>query len=399
MNDCEVIIVGVGGVGVSALLQLARRGVRVMGIDRYSPPHSYGSSHGETRVTRQATGEGIGYVSLVMRSNETWCELERESGVSLLEQCGFLAIDGAGGESLRHGRPGFFQTTTQIAEDRDIVHEVLSADETMYRYPAFRLAGDEQCYFEPGGGIVFPERAISVQCDLAEKAGAVLRRGEKVLSIASVGDHVEVRTESDIYRSAQVVVSAGAWTPKLVGEVASPLRILREVVHWFEADPPPFHANRFPTFMWLHGPGPEDSFYGFPPEAGLTPGIKMASEQFSISMNDPDSVDRNVTSAEASAMYERHVAGRIGGVSGQAVRSSACLYTHAPDGHFVIDRLPGSDRILVASACSGHGFKHSAAVGEHIANVLVGTSDLDPTFALGRAAMSRGPVSALAAPL
>ena len=389
VTNCDVIVVGAGAVGASALLQLARRGVTAIGFDRFSPPHDRGSSHGETRVTRQATGEGVEYVPLAIRSNEIWRALECETGERLLDQCGFLAIDGSGGEALRHGRAGFFDTATAVAQVHGVDYEVLSPAETMRRYPHFRLRGDERCYFEHGGGVVFPERAIAVQCRLAEQAGAKLHRNEAVLAITSHHDHAEVLTDQGVYRAAKVVVAAGAWTPGLVGAAAAPFRILREVVHWFEADPAPFQPSLFPTFLWLHGPGTEDSFYGFPIMPGCTAGLKVAAEQFSTAMRDPDMLDREVVPQEATAMFAEHLEGRIAGATGRMLHSAACLYTHAPDGHFVLDYSPQSDRIFVASACSGHGFKHSAAVGEHIAEVLTGTASLDPLFSFTRLSAPR----------
>ena len=388
MIGSDVVIVGVGAIGAATLFQLARRGVTVVGIDRFAPPHDLGSSHGETRVTRQATGEGRRYVPLAIRSNQIWRELEAATGDRLLNQCGFLAIDGSSGAAVRHGRVGFFDSTTEVARACGIDHEVLTPGEAMHRFPNFQLRGDERCYFEPGGGVIFPERAIAAQCRLAEQAGAKLQRNETVLAITAHREHAEVRTAERTYRADTVVVAAGAWTPGLIGAAAAPLRILREVVHWFAAAPADFAPGCFPTFMWLDGAGTEDSFYGFPIMAGGTLGLKVAAEQFSTAISGPGMLDRTVTVLEAEGMYARHVAGRIGGVGQRVIRSSACIYTHAPDGHFVIDRHPTSDRILIASACSGHGFKHSAAVGEHIAEVVTGRAALDPMFSLSRPAMT-----------
>ena len=159
----DVIVVGLGAMGAATAYQLARRGVRVLGLDRFAPPHDRGSSHGETRITRQAIGEGDQYVPLALRSHEIWRELEAETGEQLLLSCGFVAIDSAGGRAATHGRPGFTARTVAAARRFGITRELLTPDELMRRHPAFRLAGHEQVYYEPGGGLVFPERCIAVQ--------------------------------------------------------------------------------------------------------------------------------------------------------------------------------------------------------------------------------------------
>ncbi len=335
-------------------------------------------------MTRQATGEGDIDIPLALRRKAIWRGIGTDCGEQLVDEGGFLAIEGSGGTALRHGRPGFFDTTVEVGRRFGIAHELLTPDAVMARYPAFRLNGDERCYFEPGGGVVFPERIVAAQCRLAAQAGAGVNLGEVVQSIVQSDDHVTVRTDRADYPADRIVVAAGAWTPGLFSKLLAPLRVLREVMQWFEAAPLDFQPRRFPTFIWPHGSSADDSFYGFPILAGCTPALKVAAEQFSNAVGDLARLDRTVTMEETAAMFIRHVSGPLSGAHSHAVKASACLYTHSPDGHFVIDRHPDFDRIMLASACSGHGFKHSAAVGEHIAAVLTGAASLEPAFAIDR---------------
>lgn len=387
-NTADVIVIGVGAVGAATLYQLAKRGVDVIGIDRFSPPHDQGSSHGESRVTRQATGEGDVYVPFALRSHEIWRELESASGTVLLDTCGFLAIDGSDGHAVRHGRQGFFDTTVDVARRFGIRHEILSVAETAHRYPAFNLTGAERIYFEPDAGMVFPERAIAAQIEQARIAGARLRVDETVLSVVVEAGRVVVRTTRATYHAARVVMAAGAWTPGLIGAQGTPLKLLRQTLHWFAPAAAHFSAGLFPTFLWLDGPRAEDSFYGFPAMAGSSAAVKVATEQFTDASATPEHVARTVDPAESDAMYRRYVADRLLGLGDHLVRSLACIYTHAPDGNFVIDHAADGDQILVVSACSGHGFKHSAAIGEYVADVIDRSRPLDPRFSLSRPAFA-----------
>lgn len=374
----DVVVVGTGAVGAATAFQLARRGVDVLALDRFRPPHDRGSSHGETRVTRLATGEGAEYVPFVRRSHAIWRELEEATGETLLRTCGFLAVDGSGGAAVRHGRAGFFDTTVEIARAAGIAHEILAPDETMRRYEGLRLRGDERVFFEPGAGIVHPERAVAAQIAAARALGARFGFDEPVIAIAAGTQGVDVTTARRKISAAQVVIAAGAWTPGLA-KVPS-LRLLRQSLHWFAPAPPVFGIDRFPAFLWLHGPAPEDSFYGFPVLDEVERTMKVATEQFVDAIGAPEGLDRDVPQSESKLLHQRHVADRLIGLGSTARKAAACLYTHAPDGRFLIDRDPSSDRVLVVSACSGHGFKHSAAVGEHVAAVVAGAEELHAGF-------------------
>ena len=384
LPPADVIVVGLGAMGSASLYQLARRGARVIGIDRFRPPHDQGSSHGESRITRQAIGEGEEYVLFVLRSHEIWRSLEAETGEALLFQVGGLFMTRESGSARHHGQADFVGQTITAAQRFAIPHEVVRAREIQQRFPQFRLVGDEIGYYEPGAGYLRPERCVAVQLDRARAHGAVARVGETVLRIVPRAAEVDVVTDTDTYTAARVIVTAGPWAPALLGgPFAKLFGVYRQVLHWFACDEPAAYApGRFPIFIWIHGAAPTDHFYGFPL---VSEGVKLAREQFAET-TDPDKVTRDVSPAEVADMYATHVRGRLAGISDRCLRAETCLYTATPDSRFVIDRHPDSDRIIVASPCSGHGFKHSAALGESLAELaLTDQSRLDVSpFALAR---------------
>jgi len=385
-RSCDVAVIGLGAMGSAALFQLAKRGVNVVGIDRFSPPHDQGSTHGETRITRQAIGEGIAYVPLVLRSNEIWKELEAETGERLLVQNGCLIVEASNPVGNGTVRAAFLRRTQEAAQAYGIAHEILDSAEIRRRYPQFTPREDEIGYFEPGGGYLNPERCVAVQLERARALGATTQLGTRVVSVTPDGDGVRVVTDRGEILAGQAIVSAGSWAPTLLGP---PFKALlapsRQVMHWFEVEPDyarPWAES--PVFIWSHGSSPNDFFYGFPSLSGSN-AIKTAGEQYDAFIH-PDEVERTVTPAESVAMRKEHLAGRVQGLRPDAVRAVTCLYTVTPDSNFLIDRHPESHRILVVSPCSGHGFKHSAAIGEVAAQwVLDGSSVIDVSaFALSR---------------
>ncbi|MBM6593316.1 N-methyl-L-tryptophan oxidase [Microvirga pudoricolor] len=385
-SSCDVAVIGLGAMGAAALYQLARRGVKAVGIDRFSPPHDQGSTHGETRITRQGIGEGAQYSPLALRSHEVWRELEAETGRSLLVACGCLVV--ASKEFARPTglRADFLTQTRQAAERYGIAHEMLSADEIRRRFPHFAPRDHEIGYFEPGGGYARPEECIAAQLDVAGRMGARTILGTVVREVRPEGGSVRIVTDRGEILAGQAIVAAGAWAPGLMGEAFEKvLTPMRQVMHWYALDPAWENAwERGPVFIWQHGKGAGQSFYGFPSIPGSHT-MKTATEQYEASV-DPDRVERAIDPEEPRLMYERHVAGRFNGVRPESAKSLTCLYTVTPDSDFVIDRHPDHDRILVVSPCSGHGFKHSAAIGESAAEVVAeGRSRIDLSgFAMKR---------------
>ena len=389
----DAVVIGLGAIGSATLLQLARRGLRVLGLDRWDPPHAWGSTHGDTRITRCAIGEGEAYVPLVLRSHEIWRELEADTGQDLLTQCGALVLASGDGAAMVHGKSNFVRRTIAAAQRFHIPHEVMDADAVMRRFPQFRLRGDEIGYFEPVGGYVRPERCVAAQLALATRHGATVRGHVQVVAVAGEGDGVCVTLESsERILAGQAVLAAGAWSAGLLpGEpgLAGHMSVARQVLHWFPPeDPAVFAPDCFPVFIWLHGDRPEDSVYGFPIPPG-TEGVKVATEQYAELTRDPDHLERDVSAAEQAAMVRDHLAGRLPGLLPHSLRSVACPYTNTPDGDFLVARPPGHPRVLLVSACSGHGFKHSAGLGEAVAALVNGEAvDAGPLAGFGAERLS-----------
>ena len=367
----DTIVVGLGAMGSACAWQLARRGQRVLGLDRFHPPHDRGSSHGETRITRCAVGEGTAYVPLVQRSHAIWREVEAETGLALLDTCGALIL-GAPGAQV-HGKADFVGRTIAAAQQFGIPHDVLDAAEITRRYPQFITRGDERGYVEPGAGLVRPERCIEAQLVMAARSGAHVRMGATVVGIEQDGAGARVTlADGTVHGAGAVVLAAGAWIPGLLPAVAPHLSVTRQVLHWFAvADEAAWAPARCPVFIWMHGDRPEDTFYGFPNQ-GAGDGVKVATEQYDDVTAGADALRREVQAEEVEAMFGDHIAGRLVGVGPQALRSKVCQYTMTGDGDFLVDRVGNAGRVWVVSACSGHGFKHSAGLGEALAKAMGG---------------------------
>lgn len=382
----DAIVLGLGAMGSAALYQLARRGGRVLGVDRFAPPHAMGSSHGDTRVTRKAIGEGDAYVPLVLRSYELWREIEAAAGEDLLTQTGGLWISSAARQAETHVA-NFFDNTLAAARRFGIRHEVLDARAIRRRFPQFDVRDNEAGYYEPEAGFLRPEACVRAQLALAARDGAEIHSNERVEGFAGGNGLVTVRTDRGEYQTKQLIVAAGAWLREfLPPEYARHFAVTRQVLYWFDLDAPVqwFEAPAFPVFIWELQER-RHVIYGFPAVDGPEGGLKIATEQYD-NRTTAEAMEREVSSAEKRAMHENLVAPYLPGLAARCVKAVACMYTATPDFHFVIDRLPGHDNVIVASPCSGHGFKHSAAVGEILAQMATdGRSALDiGAFSLGR---------------
>lgn len=389
MNHADVVVIGLGAMGSATTFQLAKRGVKVIGIDRFSPPHVIGSTHGDTRITRQAIGEGKAYVPLVLRSHQLWREIEAESGADLFTACGGLILAAEPVvNNHQDDTTDFFTETVSAAQTYGIEHEILSTEETHARFPQFRFSTEHRGYYEPGAGFVRPEAAVGAQLDLATRFGADIRCEERVVQIEASNSGVTIHTDKNRYYAGQVIVTAGPWISQIAGsdDIARLCDVYRQALHWFEIAESPeiFGPDQMPVFIWKFGTGSEDDFYGFPAVDGPTGGLKVATGQFT-NTTDPENLDRAVQPEESRTMFNRYIDGRLP-LRPAVVKTARCLYTATPDHDFIIDRHPEHQNILLASPCSGHGFKHSAAIGESLAQLAIdGRSKIDLSpFALGR---------------
>jgi sarcosine oxidase len=382
-DPADVIVVGLGAMGSAVTFQLARRGLRVIGVDRFRPPHDRGSTHGETRITRLAVGEGAEYVPLVRRSHELWRELEAATGSSVLEQIGGLVI----------GRRdnGFLEQTRAVARVHGIPHRSLSSAQLREGFPMFDAPDGTEAYFEPEAGFVRPEPVITAQLMLARRAGAELRLGESVLSWAASSGAVTVTTDTATLEAQELVLCAGPWITKLVPDSAGLFAVYPQIVHWFGIRGGYEALRRMPIFIWEMA-GVRDAFthlsggfYGFPAIDGPDGGIKLATERYDATADPDQRADTDIDlAASARTLYERYLARYFPWVTAAPLRITSCFYTSTRASRFIIDQLPGHPNVRIVAACSGHGFKHSAAIGEAVAQTISdGVSELDLTaFAL-----------------
>jgi sarcosine oxidase len=389
----DAVVVGLGAAGSAALYQLARRGANVVGIDRYSPPHALGSSHGDTRITREAIGEGAQYTPLVQRSHAIWRDIERRTGEKLLHQVGGLFVSSPAAKATTHV-PRFFENTIEAARRFGIAHEILDAASIRRRFPQFAVKDNESGYYEPTAGYVRPEACVAAQLMLAQAARARIVRDAQVREVRPSNGGVRVSTDAQSFEAKRAIIAAGAWIRDFVpAEIAGRLAVTRQVQYWFEVRGDfKWHAPpRMPVWIW-ELQDRSSVIYGFPAVDGPGGGLKLATEQYAVTTS-ADTVTRAVEPAEIAAMYETLVKDRLPALAPRCVRTASCLYTATPDFHFLIDRHPRMDNVILASACSGHGFKHSAALGEALAElVLEGRSRLDlSSFGLQRPALAARP--------
>jgi sarcosine oxidase len=372
METADVVVVGLGAMGAATIYQLAcRHDVSVIGIDRFRPPHARGSTHGDVRVTRLAVAEGDEYVPFVQRTHAIWRELEQHTPRRLLEEVGCLMIAPKSRPTASHGG-NFVVNSLKVARNRKITHEELDEQGITARFPQFQVREPLLGYYEPQGGFVRPEACIEIQLKLAQDRGARLRLDTKVLKLRRSAGSVVVETDKGPVQARHVVVATGAWLPNFVGGAfRRELMVQRQVQFWFEAaDMQVWHNS--PVFVYVNGTDTTDLLYGFPPlvRDGVAE-IKIASEEDN-EVEDPDQIAPSAA-AEHEMLHKRHIAPRLSGIGG-FLRATTCLYTMARDKkfRFRIDAHPEIEGVTVVSACSGHGFKHSAAIGEALARQIRG---------------------------
>jgi sarcosine oxidase len=365
--DYDVIIVGLGAVGSSAAYHLARQGQRVLGLDRFRPPHSLGSSHGRSRIIREAYFEHPLYVPLVQGAYARWADIERESNRRLLVTTGGLMLGHPEGTLVRGARTS--------AVTHGLAYEELGSDQIRRRFPAFHPDDDVAGIFEPRAGVLAPEECIGVMLDLAARRGAALHYDEPAEQWAVSGGEVTVRTKDASYRAGRLILAAGAWMAGELPGVRLHLLVERQVLFWFEPkEPEVFSADRCPIFIWEWEP--DRYFYGFP---DVGDGVKVALH------HQGEPADPNAPRRAAGEDEEERIRGLLErflpGANGPLLDSAVCLYTNSRDGHFLIDRHPRHPEVLLASPCSGHGFKFVSLLGELLAAMTLGQSvpyDLSP---------------------
>jgi sarcosine oxidase len=340
----DAIVIGVGAMGSAACYHLARRGLRTLGLERFDIPHAMGSSHGITRIIRLAYYEDPSYVPLLLRAFDLWEALERESGRHLLEVTG--SIDASGPDEV------VFTGSLASCQRFDLPHDVLTSAELTARYPGYHLPEGHLALFQPRGGFLRPEQCISAHVTGAMAAGAEIRARERVLEWESRGDGVRVTTERGVYEAERLVLAAGAW----MGELLPALAPLMQ--------PELFTPARFPVFNLLV---PEGRYYGFPEHE--VPGFKIGLYHHRQERIDPEAFNREADLADETPLREA-TARYFPAANGTTMALRSCIFTNTPDEHFILDLLPGMPNVVVASPCSGHGFKFASVIGEILADLV-----------------------------
>lgn len=354
----DVIVIGIGGMGSAACYHLAKRGKRVLGLERFDIPHSMGSSHGVNRIIRLAYYEDPSYVPLLRRSYELWRELQGGFGEQLLHITGSIDASRLEGE--------VFTGSLRSCQLHGLPYEVLNGAQLSERYPAYRLPADYGVILQPDGGFVISERAVVAHVSAAIEAGATIKAREQVLGWELIPSGVRVQTTKGSYEAEQIIVSAGAWMGKLIPQFAPVSVPERQVLAWFQpVTPDLFRPANFPVFNLTVDEG---RYYGFP--VFSIPGFKVGRYHHREETIDPDSWEREPDNAD-ERILRNFTARYFPAANGPVMTMRSCIFTNTADEHFVIDRLESDGRVIVASPCSGHGFKFCPVVGEILADLAI----------------------------
>ena len=364
----DVIVLGLGAMGSATAQHLAERGKRVLAIEQFTAPHDKGSSHGGSRMIRQAYFESPDYIPLVLRAYELWRRVERDTGTRLLHITGGLNIGARDGDLAKR--------TIAASERHSIPFEVLAPREISRRFPVVIPQMDDVAVHETNAGYLFPEECIRAQLALASRAGAELHFEETVLSWSQAEDGVEVLTSKDRYIAGHLVIAAGPWANQALRGIF-PLRVTRQVMAWIQPTTgvTPFMPERFPVFLCEDIDGGYPG-YGFPALDGPGGGIKVAIHGSDVICT-PETVDREIHGADLQQIVDR-LKVRMPALDGEVVRAKTCLYTMSPDEHFVIGPHPQFASCSVACGFSGHGFKFAGVVGEILADLAISGSTPHP---------------------
>lgn len=357
METYDVIVVGVGGMGSAAVYHLARRGVRVLGLEQHDIPHERGSSHGISRIIRLAYFEHPAYVPLLQRAYTLWWELEHEAHERLLILTGSLDI---GAETSP-----IFSGALAVAQQQHLVHEVLEAQEVRQRFPGYGIQAPLLGLYQPQGGLLAAERCIVAHVTAALRRGAEVHGRETVSGWESQGAHVLVHTSRGTYRAQRLILTAGAWMPRLLEHYGRTLQPERQVMIWMQPRAPEhFQVGTFPVFNMTVDEG---NFYGFP--AYSIPGFKFARwHHLEQAVADPDLMDRDCH-PEDEAVLRAFTRRYLPLGDGPTLSMRTCLFTNTPDGHFVVDTHPQWPHVVIAGGFSGHGYKFCSVMGEILADL------------------------------
>jgi sarcosine oxidase len=355
----DAIVVGVGAMGSATLAELAARGARVLGLERASVPNDQGSSGGVTRIIRLAYAEDPRYVPLLHDAYARWRALEARVGERLLHITGGLDAGDVDSASV--------QGSLEACRVHDLPHEWLAGSEVRRRFPGLRIDDEMGAVYQPDAGVLLSGRAVAGLAAIAIEDGATIHAHEPVLAWHADDGGVTVTTDRAVYRARRLIVSAGAWLGALVPELR-PLAVPeRQVLIWTQPRVPTHYAlGAFPIVVL---DVPEGRFYGFPVHA--VPGFKLGLYHHRSQVVDPDAWRRDAVDAADEEVLRRGLRAYLPDADGPTLALRTCLFTNTPDEHFILDSLPGMPQVVIASPCSGHGFKFAPVVGSIVADLAL----------------------------
>lgn len=361
----DVIVVGVGGMGSATVYNLARRGSKVLGLEKFDIPHELGSSHGFSRIIRLAYWENEKYVPLVRRAYELWRELENRIGERLL----FITwgIDAG----LKNSKT--FDGALSSCIKHHIPHEVLNAATLANRFPAYRLPSEMVGVYQPDAGFLLPERCIVGFVMAAQSLGAEVHARERVLAWQADSEGVEVTTDRRTYRASKMVITAGPWAGTVVPALKGLLVAERQVLIWTQPlRPEYFRLGAFPVFNLESDEG---RFYGFPVYG--VPGFKLGKYNHRCEQVHPDRMDRECYPEDEEVLRDA-IRRYFPDADGPTMAMKPCIFTNTEDGNFILDFHPEFSRVAVAAGFSGHGFKFCSVVGQIMTELILdGKSELN----------------------
>lgn len=365
-QNFDVIVIGLGGMGSAAAYHLAARGQRVLGLEKFTPAHDRGSSHGGSRIIRQSYFEDPAYVPLLLRAYELWDRLAADSGREVYRMTGGLFI----------GPPDCLTVAGSLRASRewDLPHDLLDEHEIRSRFPNFTPKPGDVALYEAKAGFARPELTVQAHLDLAEKAGATLQFGEEVLEWSENSGGVTVRTNAGTYTAGQAVICPGAWAPQLLSDFGIPITVERQVLYWLDPVGGTESFVDHPIFIDENAAGMQ--IYGFPAIDGPRGGVKVAFFRKGVECT-PETIDRMVYEQEIREMRDR-TAELLPALDGPCLDTATCMYSNTPDQHFVIARHPDSTNVTVACGFSGHGFKFVPVVGEILADLATSGATSHP---------------------
>jgi sarcosine oxidase len=377
----DAIVVGLGGMGSAAAYHLAARGCRVLGLEQHEPAHDKGSSHGGSRIIRQAYFEDPGYVPLLLRAYELWEKLATDAQRDVYRITGGLFM----------GPPDSKVVSGSLHASRQwgLPHDMLDTAEITARFPNFTPQPGDVALYEARAGFARPELTVRAHLELAEKEGATLQFGETVLDWEQTASSVRVNTGRGSYSAEQLVICPGPWALQVLGRFGVPIAVQRAVMYWM--DPIGGVSTFLDHPIFINESASDIHLYGMPAIDGPRGGVKVAFAGAGVACT-PDTIDRVVHDREVDELTAR-VAELLPALAGACLRTVTCMYSNTPDNNFVIGRHPDCDRVTVACGFCGHGFKFVPVVGEILADLAVDGATAHPVSMFDPTRFATGPLN------